>query len=86
MTKSKAVAEYIENEFPYQLLMHLNDNSRLSLRKLGRELNISYHVVATKLKELEEKYKLFYTLEIDTDKLGFSEGKLIMIKFERMPG
>mgnify|MGYP001626455661 CR=1 FL=1 len=85
MTKSRAVADYIEKELPYQLLMRLNDNSRLSLRKLGRELNISYHVIAAKLKELEEKYKLFYTLDIDTDKLGFAEGRLITIKFEKMP-
>ncbi|MCL4373567.1 MAG: hypothetical protein M1360_01520 [Candidatus Marsarchaeota archaeon] len=65
--------------------MRLNDNSRLSLRTLGRELGISYHVVAAKLKELEERYKLFYTLDIDTSKLGFAEGRLITIKFERMP-
>ena len=77
--------EYVKNELPYEILMSLYKNSRASLRELGRDLGISYHTINTTLKELEKKYKIEYTLEIDASRLGFTESRIITIKFGTMP-
>jgi DNA-binding Lrp family transcriptional regulator len=85
MPASRETQEYIEKELPYKMLMQLYKNSRASLRKLGKDLGISYHVVRSVLKQLEEKYKLSYKLQIDETKLGFMEGQMITIKFGVRP-
>ena len=77
--------EYVKNELPYRLLKELYKNSRVSLRGLARELGVSHHTVAKTLERLEREYDIAYTLEINEAALGFSEGKLITIKFETMP-
>ena len=85
MVKNKKTQRYIEEELPYQILMHIYENSRAPLRELGRKLGISYHVIARVLKKYEEQYKIVYTLDLDPRALGFSEGRLITVKFNRMP-
>ena len=77
--------EFVKGELPYKILMALYENSRVSLRKIGRDLNISYHTVQETLKELEEKYNISYTLDLDKYKLGFAQGEMITIKFGTMP-
>jgi DNA-binding Lrp family transcriptional regulator len=65
--------------------MALYENSRVSFRELGRKLNISHNTIATVIKNCQEKYSLVYTLELSEQALGFSEGRLITIKFEKIP-
>ncbi|MGC9205262.1 MAG: hypothetical protein ACP5FN_03245 [Candidatus Micrarchaeia archaeon] len=83
---SRETQEYIKNQLPYEILKRVYKNSRLSLRALGRELNISYHVVKTVLNKLEDKYNLAYTLDLDEVKLGFAKAKIVIIKFSERPG
>ncbi|MDE1854740.1 MAG: Lrp/AsnC family transcriptional regulator [Candidatus Micrarchaeota archaeon] len=85
MRASRESKEYVEKELPYKLLLEMYKDSRRSLKELGRGLHISYHTVSKTLSQLEEKYKLNYTLDIDTGKLGFSEGRIITIKFNERP-
>lgn len=85
MESGRASKKYVENELPYRLLAELYKDSRRSFKDLGRALNISHHTISNTLKDLEEKYGLAYTLDIDTGKLGFSEGRVITIKFEERP-
>jgi DNA-binding Lrp family transcriptional regulator len=77
--------KYVEEELPYKILEELYENSRSSMKKLGRGLNISYHTVGAAIKRLETKYDLNYTMELDETKLGFSEGRLVTIKFGNAP-
>lgn len=72
-------------ELTHVLLWELYKNSRLSLREFGRRLGVSYHTVSALLEELEGEYRLVYTLNLDSKKLGFSNGEIITIKFESMP-
>ncbi len=85
MPASKKTQEFVEKELPYKLLMYLYDDSRAPLKALGREFNISYHTVSEVLKKLEEKYVLSYTLDLNEQALGFTEGRIIAIKFGNMP-
>ena len=85
MPVKRETQKYVKEELPYRLLSSIYLNSRASLRELGRELNISYHTVRSVLRELEEKYGIHYTLEIDEQKLGFTEGRVITIKFGTKP-
>ena len=86
MPASIKTQNYVKNELPYRLLMSAYEDSRASLREVGKRLNISYHVVKSVLKELEEKYDILYTLEIDETELGFTEGVIVTIKFGIKPG
>lgn len=65
--------------------MKIYENSRASLKEMGSEFNISYQIVGRILKKLKEKHNIAFTLELDEQALGFSEGRIIAIKFERMP-
>jgi DNA-binding Lrp family transcriptional regulator len=82
---SKEKEEYIKNKLPYEILKKIYFNSRISLRKFGRELGISYHVVKSVLKKLEEEYEIKYTLELDEAALGFVPGKIVLVKFGDKP-
>jgi len=85
MPAARKTQEYVKNELPYKLLMSIYENSRASLREIGKKLNISYHVVHAVLKDLESRYQIVYTLDLDEGKLGFAEGRLITIKFGIKP-
>ncbi len=85
MRAAREGKEYVENELPHRLLIEMYKDSRRSLKELGRGLHISYHTISKTLSRLEEEYKLNYTIEIDTNKLGFSEGRIIAIKFSERP-
>lgn len=67
------------------ILTELYENSRISVRKLALKLGVDYYTVAKTIAELERKNRLLYTLDIDPHRLGFLEGKIITIKFERAP-
>ncbi|MGC8662374.1 MAG: hypothetical protein ACP5RT_01150 [Candidatus Micrarchaeia archaeon] len=77
--------EYIKNKLPYDILKRIYKGSRVSLRKMGGELGISYHVIKSALKNVEEKYNIAYTLELDEEKLGFAPAKIVLIKFGEKP-
>lgn len=85
MPASKKTQEFVAKELPYKLLMYLYNDSRAPLKELGRQFNISYHTVSEVLKKYEEKYKIAYTLELNEQALGFTEGRVIAIKFATMP-
>jgi len=76
---------YIKNELPYELLKALYNNSRLSLRDLAKQHGVSHHVVSSLLKRLEKDYGIVYTLELDENKLGFANGRIVTIKFKNKP-
>jgi len=76
---------YIKNELPYELLKALYNNSRLSLRDLAKQHGVSHHVVSSLLKRLEKDYGIVYTLDLDENKLGFANGRIVTIKFKNKP-
>ncbi len=86
MPAKRKTQNYVKNDLPYALLMSLYEDSRASLRGLGKRFKISYHVINSVLEELEDKYDIKYTLELDETRLGFVEGKIITIKFGIKPG
>ncbi len=77
---------YVAEELPYAVLKELYKNSRLSFRELGRKLNVSHNTIATVVKNYREKYRIEYALELNEKALGFSEGRIITIKFGTPPG
>jgi DNA-binding Lrp family transcriptional regulator len=86
MSASSYQRKRIEEKLPHELLKELYLNSRVSIKELERKLGISHHTLSKCLKECEEKYNLKYTLDVDTNLLGFSEPRIIAIKFqERVP-
>ena len=82
---SRKTREYVEKELPYKLLMCIYENSRASLKELGRKAGITYHVVASTLEKLEKEYNIKYTLHLDEEKMGFSGSRIITIKFGNPP-
>ena len=85
MPASKEIQEYVETELPYKILMHIYEDSRAPLRELGREAGISHHTISKVLQECEKRYDIRYTLDLDLHALGFHTGKLVTIKFGRVP-
>ena len=81
----KEKEEYIRSKLPYEILKRIYKDSRISLRRMGEELGISYHVIKSVLKKLEEEYNIAYTLELDEEKLGFAPAKIVLIKFGEKP-
>jgi len=85
MSTSKKLEKYILTELPHKLLLELYKDSRISLQELGRRFNISNHTIFSVLNQLTREYKLIYTLELSERALGFSEGRIITIKFKETP-
>ena len=85
MPASRKTQEYIEKELPYKLLMSIYEDSKASLKELGRRVGVTYHVVASTLERLEKQYAITYTLHLDEEKMGFSRGRVITIKFGNPP-
>lgn len=82
MTASLAQRKMIDGQLPHELLKRLYLNSRISVKQLGDELGMSDHTAAKYLSAYEKQYGLTYTLDLDMSLLGFSEARLIAIKFE----
>ena len=85
MPASRKTREYIEKELPYKLLMSIYEDSRASLKELGRKVGVTYHVVASTLERLEKEFDITYTLHLDEGKMGFASGKVITLKFGNPP-
>ena len=85
MTASDKERKIIKDKLPYELLKKLYVDSRISIKQLAKEFNISHHTVSKSLKESEKKYQLYYTVDIDTNLLGFSEARIIGVNFETVP-
>ncbi len=84
MSASSDERKRIEEKLPHELLKELYLNSRVSIKELERKLGISHHTLSKRLKECEDKYDLRYTLDINTDLLGFSEPRIIAVKFQEI--
>ena len=78
-------SRYFERNILARLLSKLYIDSRVSVRKLSQEMNISYSRTSKALSELERRYRLNYTLDIDITKLGFTEDRIICIRFGEKP-
>lgn len=81
MTSLQSERKRVNEELPNELLKKLYYNSRNSINQLGKELGISSHTVSKYLSVYEKQYGLDYTISIDTRLLGFSEARIIAIKF-----
>jgi DNA-binding Lrp family transcriptional regulator len=85
MTASIKARKRISEKLPHELLKRLYLNSRTPIKEIEREVGISHHTLSKYLKEAETKYKLKYTLDLDTALLGLSEARIFAVKFERVP-
>ncbi|MDE1850708.1 MAG: hypothetical protein KGH71_04420 [Candidatus Micrarchaeota archaeon] len=85
MRKKRIKKEFIEGELQYSLLLSLYKNSRKPIKALARELSVSNHLIKKVIEDLEQKYGIEYILDVDFEKLGFAESRLITIKFEKAP-
>ncbi len=85
MVHTRKAMKFIREEVPYQILVRIAKNSRITIRELSREIGVSHFTISKVLKELEARYHIYYTVELDEVALGFSEGRLITVKFENTP-
>lgn len=85
MPASKEIQRYVEEELPYKILMHVYEDSRAPLREIGRSVGISHHTISSVLSDCEKRYDIRYTLDLNLNALGFHSGKLITVKFGRIP-
>jgi DNA-binding Lrp family transcriptional regulator len=72
-------------EVHYEFLNALYFNSRISIRQLAKKFKISQHTLSKNLKTFSSLYEFFYTLDLDTNALGFSEARILTIKFDKIP-
>jgi DNA-binding Lrp family transcriptional regulator len=72
-------------DVPYKILMSLYRDSGARIKQLSKELKLPRYKVAKTLDELDDRYKIAYTLQLDESKLGFSEGRIVTIKFGAAP-
>lgn len=68
-----------------QILKYLYLDSRISVSNLANRLGLSYYITSKYLANTISKYDLFFTLDINTDILGFSEARILVIKFGKQP-
>ncbi len=67
------------------ILREISIDSRVSLTKLAKSTNCSIVTVKKFLDKLIEKLDIKFTLEIDMERLGFSDRHILTIKFKRLP-
>lgn len=67
------------------ILRELSTNSRVSLTQLARMAKCSVVTVAKLVDRLARKLDIRFTLEVNMDRLEFSEKYIIAVKFRRMP-
>ena len=85
MTASNNERKNIINNFPHNLLKKLYLNSRVSIKQLEKEFDISHHTISKYFMHCENNFKLIYTLDVNTTQLGFSEARIIAVKFKTVP-
>ncbi|HVC58666.1 MAG TPA: hypothetical protein VND15_04300 [Candidatus Acidoferrales bacterium] len=64
-----------------KILTILSMNGRARMKSIGKVLGITAQATTRKVRELEKRHKLEYTVEIDPIKLGYLE-YLVFIRFE----
>ncbi|MCX8183662.1 MAG: Lrp/AsnC family transcriptional regulator [Crenarchaeota archaeon] len=87
------------DELDLKILRHLMADSRMSYRKIAKELGVAPGTVLARIRRMEENKVLKkYTLSVDYEKLGFtvtsvteirvSKGKLVEVekKLAELPG
>ncbi len=82
---SNAMKIYAKGELQYRLLMSMYENSRTPVKKIASDLGLTPYLVSKTLGDAEQKHNIIYTLELNEVGLGFTEGRVITIKFERTP-
>ncbi len=60
-------------------------NSRTYVSDMAKKFKVAHHTMSKRIKAVEERYKLNYTVDVDMDLLGFSEARIITVKFEKVP-
>lgn len=69
-----------------KLLMAMSMNARASFAAMGRLAGLSPSAAYSRVKNLEKRYGIKYTAEVDLDKLGYIT-YLVLIKFQKeVPG
>lgn len=81
----KPITQELKENLSYKLIQELYENSRISSLKLAKKYKVPYHVVTNSIKEMEQKYNIYYTLYLNTQKLGFKTSKIVTVKFSNMP-
>ncbi len=67
------------------LLRALSSNSRTSLAELSRQVGMSPATTNKLLKHMVSHLGVKFTLEVDLDKLGFSERHILSVRFGKKP-
>ena len=71
----------LEEFIMYELYL----NSRVAIDTLVKKSGIAHNTLLNKIQSLKNYYQLHFTTIIDTDLLGFSESRIIAIKFDKVP-
>lgn len=82
MTATYLERNRVGEKLPHALLEILYRDARTPIKLLVKELQISHHTISKYLAAYGERYGLCHTLDINTALLGFSETRIIAIKFE----
>ncbi len=77
--------ERVQKRLAAILFKKLYLDSRETISKIVKDTAISHHTISKYLREYEQKYDLSYTLDIDPIALGFSEERILAIKFDDPP-
>ncbi len=67
------------------MLRELSEDSRLTVTALAQRLKCSRNTVMQNMKFLEKEFDLWYTIEFDREKLGFTRNQIVTIKFGEKP-
>jgi DNA-binding Lrp family transcriptional regulator len=67
------------------MLQELSTDSRASLTRLAKVAQCSVAMASRMLDRLVKKLDIKFTIEVDFDKLGFSERHIAYIKFQKKP-
>ena len=73
--------ELVDSKILYELYL----NSRVSINDLAKKFGVSHHTMGNRVRKLEERYGLCYTVEVNTELLGFSEPRVLEVRFEKVP-
>ncbi|MGI0060374.1 MAG: Lrp/AsnC family transcriptional regulator, partial [Nitrosotalea sp.] len=74
------IQEEPEDEKERKILMALSMNARIGASFLGRQIGVTPSIISNRIKNIEKKYKIKYTAEINLEKLAYGEF-LVTVKF-----
>ncbi|MEM0149246.1 MAG: winged helix-turn-helix transcriptional regulator [Candidatus Micrarchaeaceae archaeon] len=68
-----------------KIVRMLSENSRIPVTSIASALGLSRRNVERRLKALEKKFSITYTLDIDATKLGLEMPHIVVVKFRKRP-